>query len=134
MRDLLFAKSCDTDVLSDNVDVMSSRFLRSRFAVLLACVFGLLLLVGTPMRPVSSSASPDDKAVAAMVDDLADIAADGCDTPSCDDNTNGGMDDILHPFDVAYLWTPVPHQAPASLSYDLKPRAPARLLRPPEAA
>ncbi|AIF48601.1 hypothetical protein [Dyella japonica] len=103
----------------------------------LACLFGLLLLVGTPVRTVqTSSASADGKAVATLVaaDDVADTAADGQDASSPEDNsTNGGMDDILHPFDVAYLWAPMPTQAPASVSYDVGVHDPARLLRPPEA-
>jgi len=119
---------------------MTSRLLRSRFATFLALLFGLLLLVGTPVRPVKlSSASTGDKAVAAMVmaDDVADsdtAAGDDADKSSFEDNTNGGMDDILHPFDVAYLWATMPTQAPASVSYDVGLHDPARLLRPPEAA
>ncbi|QNK01953.1 hypothetical protein [Dyella telluris] len=117
---------------------MTSRLLRSRFAVFLAFLFGLLLLVGTPVRPVQlSSDASGDKAVASLVlaDDVADTAADDGDASSPEDtsSTNGGMDDILHPFDVAYLWVPMPTQAPASVSYDLSLHAPASLLRPPEA-
>ncbi len=100
-------------------------------------MFGLLLLVGTPVRPVQvSSASADGKAVATMVlvDDVADVNADDVGSPSFEDNsTNGGMDDILHPFDVAFLWAPMPNQAPASVTYDVGLHDPARLLRPPEA-
>lgn len=103
----------------------------------LACLFGLLLLVGTPVRPVKfSSAVSGDKAVAAMVvvDDVADTAADDNTTKSSfEDTTNGGMDDILHPFDVAYLWAPMLTQAPISVSYDLSLHTPAPQLRPPEA-
>ena len=117
---------------------MTSRLLRSRFAKFLACLFGLLLLVGTPARPVKvSTASAGDKAVAAMVvaDSLADTAADDGDASSVEDtSTNGGMDDILHPFDVAYLWVPMPTQAPVSATYELSLHAPAPQLRPPEAA
>lgn len=124
-------------MLSDNVDTMSSRLLRSRFAVFLACLFGLLLLVGTPARPVQqASASADGKAVATLVavDDLADTASDDSTKSSLQDTTNGGMDDILHPFDVAYLWAPMPTQAPVSVSYDLSLHTPAPQLRPPEVA
>jgi len=115
---------------------MSSRLLRSRFAIFLACLFGMLLVIGTPVRSVPSSASIDGKAVATQLvaDDVADVESNDADHASCDDNTSSGMDDILHPFDLAYLWAPVPHQAPASLSYDLSLHDPARLLRPPEAA
>lgn len=118
---------------------MTSRLLHSRFAVFLACLFGLLLVVGTPVRPMQvSSASADGKAVATLVtaDDVADTATDGQDASSPEDNTNpnGGMDDILHPFDVAYLWAPMPTQAPESVSYDVGLHDPARLLRPPEVA
>lgn len=118
---------------------MTSRLLRSRFAVFLAFLFGLLLLVGTPVRPVQlSSDASGDTAAASLVlaDDVADTAADDGDASSAEDtsSSNGGMDDILHPFDVAYLWVPMPTQAPASVSYDMSLHAPARLLRPPEAA
>jgi hypothetical protein len=103
--------------------------------VFLACLFGLLLLVGSPVRTVpQSSASTDGKAVATqvMADDVADTTTDDAGSCSFDDNTSGGMDDILHPFDVAYLWAPMPHQVPASVSYDIGLHDPARLLRPPE--
>ncbi len=116
---------------------MTSRLLRSRFAVFLACLFGLLLLVGTPVRPVQQAAAASDgKAVATqvMVDDLADTTDDDADASSLQDNTNGGMDDILHPFDVAYLWAPMPTQAPVSASYELSLHEPAPQLRPPEMA
>ena len=116
---------------------MTSRLLRSRFAVFLACLFGLLLVVGTPVRPVQlSSDASGDKATATLVraDGAADTAADDGDASSPEDNsTNGGMDDILHPFDVAYLWAPMPTQAPASVTYELSLHEPSRLLRPPEA-
>lgn len=117
---------------------MFPRLLHSRFAVFLACLFGLLLLVGTPVQPVQHA--PDassDKAVATLVavDDTVDTTSDEGDASSLDDNcTNGGMDDILHPFDVAYLWAPMPTQAPASVTYDLSLPASSRLLRPPEVA
>ena len=117
---------------------MTSRLHRSRFATFLACLFGLLLLVGTPIRPTQlSSASSADKADAALVmaDDVSDSTAGDSERDSLDDNnSNGGMDDILHPFEVAYLWAPMPHQAPRSLHYELSPHDPARLLRPPEVA
>jgi hypothetical protein len=117
-------------VVSDNVDNMTSRLLHSRFAVFLACLFGLLLLVGTPARPVQQvSASADGKAVAVQV-----LVDDDTGTSSLQDTTNGGMDDILHPFDVAYLWAPMPTQAPVSVSYDLSLHTPAPQLRPPELA
>ncbi len=124
-------------MISDTVDTMTSRLLHSRFAMFLACLFGLLLLVGTPVRPVQqASASADGKAVAVqvLVDDMADTAADDNGTSSLQDTTNGGMDDILHPFDVAYLWAPMPTQAPVSVSYDLSLHTPAPQLRPPELA
>ncbi|WP_267220523.1 hypothetical protein [Dyella silvae] len=115
---------------------MSSRRCHSPFAVFLACLFGLLLLVGTPVRSVqASAASFEDKAVATQVmsDDVADAATDHGGDCSLDDNTgNNGMDDILHPFDVAYLWAPMPSVAPVAGSYDVGPHDPARLLRPPE--
>lgn len=114
---------------------MASRLHRSRFAVFLAYLFGLLLLVGTPVRPVQlSPASSGDKAVITqvMADDVADIAADDSEHGSLEDTTSGGMDDILHPFDVAYLWAPMPHHPPRSLHDDPSPHDPARLLRPPE--
>jgi hypothetical protein len=113
---------------------MTSRLHRSRFATFLACLFGLLLLVGTPVRSTQTSSTSSDKAVATMVmaDDVADTATDHTGTCPLDDNTSGGMDDILHPFDVAYLWAPMPHQAPRSASYELSLHDPARLLRPPE--
>jgi len=117
---------------------MASRLHRSRFAAFLACLFGLLLLVGTLVRPVQlSSASLGDKAVATqvMADDVADIAADDGERGELEDtSTSGGMDDILHPFDVACLWAPMPHHAPRSLHDDPSPHDPARLLRPPEVA
>lgn len=119
---------------------MASRLLRSRFAVFLAFLFGLLLLVGTPVRPVKlSAAASGDKAVATMVmaDEVADsdtAAGDDSGGSSFEDNASGGMDDILHPFDVAYLWAPMPTQAPASVSYDVGLHDPGRLLRPPQAA
>jgi hypothetical protein len=116
---------------------MTSRLHRSRFAAFLACLFGLLLLVGTPVRPVQlSAASSGEKAVAMQMaaDDLADLAADDSGNGSLEDNTSSGMDDILHPFDLAHRWEPMPHQAPRSLHYELSPHAPARLLRPPELA
>ena len=70
-----------------------------------------------------------------MTDDVADSAGDHSDKCSLDDNTNnGGMDDILHPFDVAYLWAPTPSVVPEAGPYDVVPHDPARLLRPPEAA
>lgn len=117
---------------------MTSRLHRSRFATFLACLFGLLLLVGTPLRPAQlSPASSGDKTVAtmALVGDVADQSADDSDHYSLEDDcTNSGMDDILHPFDVAYLWAPMPHQAPRSFHYELSLHDPARLLRPPEVA
>jgi len=140
MRDGFCVKSCDCHVLSDNVDTMTSRLLRSRFAVFLAFLLGLLLLVGTPVRPVKvSAAAAGDKAVATMVmaNDVADsdtAADDDTGKSSLEDNTSGGMDDILHPFDVAYLWAPMLTQAPAAGPYDVGRHDPARLLRPPEAA
>jgi hypothetical protein len=116
---------------------MTSRLRHSPFAVFLACLFGLLLLVGAPVRPVK--ASPADfggKAVASAVlaDDVASTDVDEDGKCSFDDNTGGGMDDILHPFDVAHLWAPMPSQAPESGPYDVGLHDPARLLRPPEAA
>ena len=114
---------------------MTSRLHRSRFAAFLACLFGLLLLVGTPVRPVQlSSASSGDKTVLVQVaaDDIADVAADDGQQGSLEDNASSGMDDILHPFDVAYLWAPLPHQAPRSLHLEPSPHDHARLLRPPE--
>ena len=131
------AKSCDCHVLSDNVSGMTSRLHRSRFATFLACLFGLLLLVGTPVRPAQlSPASSGDKAVATLVmaDDVADSPADDSEHCSLEDSNNSGMDDILHPFDVAYLWAPMPHHAPPSLHDELSLHDPARLLRPPEVA
>jgi hypothetical protein len=120
----------------DSFVLMTSRLSHSPFAVFLACLFGLLLLVGTPVRPVQASAgSSADKAVAAaiMADDVADSASDDGGKCSLDDNTSsGGMDDILHPFDVAHLWAPMPSVAPVAGSYDVEPHDSARLLRPPE--
>lgn len=116
---------------------MASRLHRSRFATFLACLFGLLLLVGTPVRPAQlSPASSADKAMVTLVavDDIADNAVDDGEHGSFEDNASSGMDDILHPFDVAYLWAPMPHHAPRSLHDELSPHAPARLLRPPEVA
>ena len=46
---------------------MTSRLHRSRFATFLACLFGLLLLVGTPVRSTQTSSTSSDKAVATMV-------------------------------------------------------------------
>ncbi|WP_114238351.1 hypothetical protein [Dyella sp. C9] len=116
---------------------MTSRLRHSPFAVFLACLFGLLLLVGAPVRPAKAAPAGDSgKAVATLVlaDDVADTDADRDGKCSFDDNTSGGMDDILHPFDVAHLWAPMPSQAPVSGSYDVGLHDPARLLRPPEAA
>lgn len=116
---------------------MTSRLHRSRFATFLACLFGLLLLVGTPVRPVqlSPASSADEVATLVMADGVADHTADDSERDSLDDNSNNsGMDDILHPFDVAYLWAPMPHHAPRSLHDEPSPHDPARLLRPPEAA
>lgn len=137
MYDGCSAKTCGCHVLSDNVEPMTSRLLHSRFAVFLACLFGLLLLVGTPVRPVQSAPAGSGKASAAVViaHDLADHGdVDDAGTCSLEDNTGNGMDDILHPFNLALLWAPMPSQAPASLSLDRDLHEPARLLRPPEAA
>jgi hypothetical protein len=121
-------------VLSDNFNGMTSRLHRSRFAAFLACLFGLLLLVGTPMRPVQlSPASSGGKAVAMQMA-ADDLAADDSGNGSLEDNTGSGMDDILHPFDLAHRWEPMPHQAPRSLHGELSLHDPARLLRPPELA
>lgn len=137
MRYGFLARSCDHPVLSDNFNGMTSRLHRSRFAAFLACLFGLLLLVGAPVRPVQlSPASSGDKAVVTQVvaDDVADLSADDSGHCSLEDNASSGMDDILHPFDVAYLWAPMPHQAPRSLHVEPSPHDPARLLRPPQTA
>lgn len=69
-----------------------------------------------------------------VVDDVADVSADDSEHGSLEDNASSGMDDILHPFNLAYLWAPMAHQAPRSLHYEPSPHDPARLLRPPELA
>lgn len=118
---------------------MTSRRLSSPLAAWLAWVFSVLLLIGAPVRPLPAPvpAQAEGKAalVIAMVDDLqGDTDADASGQGPVEDNTSGGMDDILHPFDVAHLWAPMPNPAPASGPYDVGQHEPGRLLRPPETA
>lgn len=118
---------------------MTSRRLSSPLAALLAYVFSLLLLIGTPMRPLPAStptqAGEKSALVITMADDVQnDADGDSSGQGSFEDNTSGGMDDILHPFDTAYLWAPVPVGPPVAGAHDVGPHAPSRLLRPPEAA
>lgn len=118
---------------------MTSRRLSSPFAALLAYVFSLLLLIGVPMRPLPAStptqAGEKSALVITMADDMQNEAdADASGQGSFEDSTSGGMDDILHPFDTAYLWAPMPIGPPVAGAHDVGPHAPSRLLRPPEAA
>ncbi|RAO77747.1 hypothetical protein [Dyella jiangningensis] len=116
---------------------MTSRRLSSPFAAWLAYVFSVLLLIGVPVRPLPAStpmqAGEKSALVVAMADDVHDDA-DSSGPCSLDDNTSGGMDDILHPFDTAHLWAPMPVGPPLAGAHDVGPHAPSRLLRPPEVA
>lgn len=116
---------------------MTSRRLSSPFAAWLAYVFSILLLIGAPMRPLPASsptqAGEKSALVVAMADDVQNDA-DNAGQGSFEDNTSGGMDDILHPFDTAYLWAPMPVGPPVAGAHEVGPHDPSRLLRPPEAA
>lgn len=118
---------------------MTSRRLSSPFAAWLAYVFSVLLLIGVPVRPLPAAAPAQagEKSVlvVAMADDVQNgTATDTSATASLDDNTSGGMDDILHPFDAAHLWAPMPAGPPVAGAHDVGPHDPSRLLRPPQAA
>jgi len=100
-------------------------------------LFGLLLLIGTPVRPVKADvahAGDAGAAISLMADDLQDDNDAGKSGKLSCDNNSGGMDDILHPFVIARVWAPLPSQPPASDHADVSQHDPASLLRPPEAA
>ncbi|WP_130618393.1 hypothetical protein [Dyella amyloliquefaciens] len=99
-------------------------------------MFSLLLLIGVPVRPLPASTPTQAGEKCALVISMADDVqndADSSGQSSLEDNTGGGMDDILHPFDTAHLWAPMPIGPPVAGAHDVGPHAPSRLLRPPEA-
>lgn len=121
---------------------MTSRLYRSPFAAVLAYVFSLLLLVGTPVRllPLADGQGDAQMAKVVLLSDLqadadGDAAGAFADDTREDNSGNGGgnLDDIIHLPAVVRLWAPMPTQHPGDGPYDVGQHDPGRLLRPPEA-